>query len=79
MPKLDNWIILYIFLEIKLIKELGYDTNLNIFNNSTQDVLGSKKINIDQYTYDVPNFLIEQKVPNNITKLLKQTIRLYIL
>ena len=28
---LDNWIILYILFEINLIKELGYDTNLNKF------------------------------------------------
>ena len=31
---LDNWIVLYIFFEINLIKELGYDANLSTFNNS---------------------------------------------
>ena len=35
---LDNWIVLYIFFEISLIKELGYDTNLSAFNDSTDDI-----------------------------------------
>ena len=26
---LDNWVFLFIFFEINLIKELGYDTNLS--------------------------------------------------
>ena len=29
--KLDNWVILYIFLELSLIKDLGYDPNLEQF------------------------------------------------
>ena len=67
---LDNWIILYIFFEINLIKELGYDTNLKIFNDSADDVYSLKKIKIDEYNYEVPNFLIKQKIPNEIKKLL---------
>ena len=67
---LDNWIVLYIFFEIGLIKELGYDTNLSAFNDSEGDVYGLKKIKIDQYNYEVPNFLIKQEIPNEITKLL---------
>ena len=30
---LDNWIYLYIFFEINLIKDLGYDTNLTEYLN----------------------------------------------
>ena len=67
---LDNWIILYIFFEINLIKELGYDTNLSIFNNSSDDTYSLKKIKIDSYNYEVPYFLIKQQIPNEITKLL---------
>ena len=67
---LDNWIILYIFLEINLIKELGYDTNLNMFNDSIDNINDLKKIKIDEYNYEVPNFLIKQEMPNEITKLL---------
>ena len=30
---LENWIILYVFFELSLIKDLGYDTNLEKFKN----------------------------------------------
>ena len=66
---LDNWIILYIFFEINLIKELGYGVNLNSFNDSSDDIYSLKKINIDGYNYEIPNFLISEKIPNEITKL----------
>ncbi len=67
---LENWIFLYIFFEINLIKELGYDTNLiehlnNI--NSDNDFL---KIKIDGYIYEIPNYLIQKKIPENFTNLL---------
>jgi len=67
---LDNWIVLYIFFEINLIKELGYDVNLKSFNDSTDDIYSLKKIKIDEYNYEVPNFLIKQNIPSEITKLL---------
>ena len=66
---LDNWIILYVFFEINLIKELGYGVNLNSFNDSSDDIYALKKINIDGYNYEIPNFLISEKIPNEITKL----------
>ncbi len=69
---LDNWIVLYVFFEINLIKELGYDTNLSNFDNSTDMLDEVKKIKIDQYNYEVPNFLIKQKIPGEITKKLIQ-------
>jgi len=67
---LDNWIVLYIFFEIGLIKELGYDTNLSAFKDSVDNIYSLKKIKIDEYNYEVPNFLIKQEIPNEITKLL---------
>ena len=67
---LDNWIILYIFLEINLIKELGYDPNLSSFDDSIDDFYILKKIKIDEFYYEVPNFLIKQEIPDKITKLL---------
>jgi len=67
---LDNWIVLYIFLEISLIKELGYDTNLSIFNKLVDNNFEFRQVNIDGYKYEVPNFLINQKIPDEITKLL---------
>ena len=64
---LDNWIILYIFFEINLIKELGYDTNLT---EHSKNVKGEKeliKIKIDGYIYEIPSYLIYKKVPDNFT------------
>ena len=66
---LENWIILYIFFEINLIKELGYDTNLNLYNNENNN-FDIKKINIDGYSYDVPIFLISKEIPKEISKTL---------
>ncbi len=67
---LDNWIILYIFFEINLIKELGYDTNLTIFNEPNDDINNFKKVKIDEYYYEVPIFLIKETIPSEIKKLL---------
>ena len=67
---LDNWIILYVFFEISLIKELGYDTNLNIYKKSINDNGSFSNVKIEEYNYEVPNFLITQKIPNETTKLL---------
>ena len=67
---LDNWIILYIFFEINLIKELGYDVNLNSFYNPMDNAHDLKKVKIDGYNYEIPNFLINEKIPNEITNLL---------
>ena len=64
---LEHWIILYIFFELNLIKDLGYDTNLSRFNNNF-DNPQSQKIKIDGYTYEVPIFLILQKIPKAISK-----------
>jgi DNA repair protein RecO (recombination protein O) len=68
---LDNWIFLYIFFELNLIKDLGYDTNLNQYNNENY-TSESKKIKIDGYTYEVPIYLITKKIPidfsNNLIK-----------
>ena len=65
--KLDNWVILYIFLELSLIKDLGYDPNLEQFkkNNPESDF---QKIKIDTFTYDVPSYLIQNRIPENLSK-----------
>ena len=71
---LDNWIILYIFFELNLIKELGYDTNLSqyIYNNDISDTI---KIKIDGYSYEVPKFLFLKKNPEIISRnLIKKSL-----
>jgi len=62
---LKNWIYLYIFFEINLIKELGYDTNLIQYekNNNVQVL---NKIKVDGYIYEVPFFNLKE-MPENLT------------
>lgn len=66
---LDNWAILYIFFELNLIKDLGYDTNLGQYKN-VDEKSETKKIKIDTYIYDVPMYLISKKNPKAISKIL---------
>ena len=66
---LENWVFLYIFFEITLIKELGYDPNLSE-NKIKKTVNETNKIKIDGYYYDVPNYLIINKIPENFSNTL---------
>ena len=66
----ELWVVFYIYLEINLIKELGFDTNLKVFYKPEDNIFDLKKVSIDRFNYEVPNFLIKQEVPNKITNLL---------
>ena len=66
---LENWIFLYIFFEINLIKDLGYDTNLAEHLNDIGVDKDYLKIKIDGYIYEIPNYLI-QKIPEKLTNIL---------
>ena len=65
---LDNWIILYIYLELSLIKDLGYDTNLSQFTAEENSEMN--KIKIDTFSYEVPKYLILRTIPLNLSKVL---------
>ena len=65
----DNWIFLYIFFEINLIKELGYDTNLSAYEGNKNNK-ETNKIKIDGYIYNVPNFLVTKEIPVKLTSSL---------
>ena len=67
---LENWIFLYIFFEVNLIKDLGYDTNLLKYSNKINTENDFQKIKIDGYIYEIPNYLIQQKIPTKFTNLL---------
>ena len=67
---MENWIYLYIFFELNLIKELGYDTNLGQNKLQKVNINDLNKIRIDGYTYDVPNFLILKKIPDKFSNIL---------
>ena len=67
---LENWIIMYIFFEISLIKELGYDTNLAEHSTANKNNEIYFKIKIDGYNYEIPNYLILKTIPDNFTSVL---------
>ena len=60
---LENWVFIYIFFELNLIKDLGYDTNLEQYSNDQIKNGDISKIKIDGYIYEVPNFLILKNIP----------------
>ena len=65
---LKNWIVYYIYWEINLIKELGFGVNLDIYDkklNSYEDEI--VKINIDNFNYQIPKFIIKSEIPNYIS------------
>ena len=66
----ENWIFLYIYFEINLIKELGYDTNLTEHLNELNNEKEFLKIKIDGYIYEIPNYLIKEKIPSDVSNLL---------
>ena len=71
---LDYWIYLYIFFEISLIKDLGYDTNLDQFIVE-ENGPDTEKVKIDTFTYDVPKFLITKKLPYTLSdRLIKKSL-----
>ena len=66
----EFWIFLYIFFEINLIKDLGYDTNLSGHLNEIRKDKDFLKIKIDGYIYEIPNYLVQKKIPENFTNIL---------
>ena len=60
---LRNWIFIYIFFELNLIKDLGYDTNLGQYSSTESKNNEISKIKIDGYAYEIPNYLIFKKIP----------------
>ncbi len=67
---LENWIFIYIFFELNLIKDLGYDTNLVQYSSTKSENNDILKIKIDGYIYEVPSYLISKKIPLEFNSIL---------
>tara|TARA_B100001248_G_scaffold233417_1_gene194932 strand:+ start:109 stop:789 length:681 start_codon:yes stop_codon:yes gene_type:complete len=67
---LKNWIFIYIFFELNLIKDLGYDTNLGQYSSTESKNNDILKIKIDGYIYEVPSYLISKKIPLEFNSIL---------
>jgi DNA repair protein RecO (recombination protein O) len=57
----DEWIIHYIYWELILLKELGFDPYLDQFFDNLSDNSIQKTIEIDNVKYQVPSFLLSKK------------------
>ena len=61
----NDWIYFYIFWELNLLKELGFDPYLNQFKNSNSvENIKNIKIEVDNVNYQVPKFLINNNFPD---------------
>ena len=70
-----NWMLLYVFWELNLIKELGFDPNLIQFSDKKTDLLTFKDIYIDGINYSSPNYLINNILPESFdNNLLKKSL-----
>ena len=67
---LEDWSFIYIFFELNLIRDLGYDTNLSQYSFTENENKDIHKIKIDGYIYEVPNYLILKKIPSEFTNIL---------
>jgi len=56
-----DWIIDYIYWELFLLKELGFDPYLEQFFDSVSNNSNQKTIEIDNVKYQVPTFLLSKK------------------
>tara|TARA_A100001011_G_C14312665_1_gene846401 strand:+ start:3080 stop:3748 length:669 start_codon:yes stop_codon:yes gene_type:complete len=59
-----NWPLVYTFWEVNLIKELGFGFNVKK-TNSNEEVIAT---NIDNVTYKVPKFIINEEMPEKFSK-----------
>tara|TARA_B100001057_G_C22723593_1_gene900705 strand:- start:117 stop:797 length:681 start_codon:yes stop_codon:yes gene_type:complete len=61
-----NWPLLYIYLELNIIKELGFNPNLIEFKNQSKNLKEINDFNIDGVLYKIPKYLIENILPDNV-------------
>ena len=65
----NNWIIHYIFWEINLLREIGFD--MNLASNSVSETYSKKNmitVNINNEKTNIPSFMVEKKFENIDTK-----------
>tara|TARA_X000000368_G_scaffold407793_1_gene387638 strand:+ start:631 stop:1299 length:669 start_codon:yes stop_codon:yes gene_type:complete len=61
----DNWLIVYIFWELNLIRDLGFGFEFEK-TSLDKDFLS---LNIDNINYEIPNFIVNNEIPNKISKI----------
>ncbi len=62
---LDNWLIEFLYLELNILKSIGYDINFKDYVVN-KNINGQTKYVVDSSQKIIPNFLIDKKItPEN--------------
>ena len=56
-----NWAVSYVYWELNLLKELGFDPYLEQFSKNLDQTLDYKTVEIDNTRYQLPVFLLKKK------------------
>ena len=63
---LDNWLVEFLYLELNILKSIGYDINFKDYVVN-KNINGQTKYVVDSSQKIIPNFLIDKKIiPENV-------------
>ena len=68
---LDNWLVEFLYLELNILKSIGYDINFKDYVVN-KNINGQTKYIVDSSQKIIPNFLIDKKIsPENLEDIYK--------
>ena len=69
--ELDNWLVEFLYLELNILKSIGYDINFKDYVVN-KNINGQTKYIVDSSQKIIPNFLIDKKIsPENLKDIYK--------
>ncbi len=69
--ELDNWLVEFLYLELNILKSIGYDINFKDYVVD-KNINGQTKYIVDTSQKVIPNFLIDKKIsPENLKDIYK--------
>ena len=69
--ELDNWLVEFLYLELNILKSIGYDINFKDYVVD-KNINGQTKYIVDSCQKIIPNFLIDKKIsPENLKDIYK--------
>ncbi len=69
--ELDNWLVEFLYLELNILKSIGYDINFKDYVIN-KNINGQTKYIVDSSQKIIPNFLIDKKIsPENLKDIYK--------
>ena len=68
----DNWIQLYIYWELSLIKDLGYE--ISFLNTENSELIINNKIQINNKTFRIPKMLSSKNIKDIYDNEIKEAL-----